>query len=280
MKMNVTNDEQSKLWNGVAGRTWVDAQQLLDHMFQPIESLLVETVLSAGGVSVLDVGCGTGSVALAVARRLADRGRCVGIDISDPMINLARRRAGQSEGAAGFICGDAQIYPFEPGSFDTIMSRFGVMFFDDPAWAFRNLRRAAAEGAKLKLVAWRSAEDNPYMTTAERAAAEYLPELPARDPDAPGQFAFGDRQRVQRMLEGSGWSDIDIAPVDIPCSFPESELVGYLSRLGPVGRILQEADEATRARIIQKIRSAFDPYVHGDQVIYTAACWMISARAA
>ncbi len=277
--MTVTNDEQSKLWNGVAGRTWVDAQQLLDHMFQPIEEILVEAVLATGATSVLDVGCGTGSVALAVARQLADQGRCVGIDISDPMISLARRRAEQSEGTAGFICGDAQIYPFEPGSFDTIISRFGVMFFDDPAWAFRNLRRAAADGVKLKLVAWRSAEDNPYMTTAERAAAEYLPDLPARDPDAPGQFAFGDRQRLQRLLAENGWSDIDIRAIDIPCSFPESELVGYLSRLGPVGRILQEADEQTRAHIIQKIRGAFDPYVHGDRVIYTAACWMISACA-
>lgn len=277
--MNVINDEQSKLWNGAAGRTWVDAQQTLDQMFQEIEALLVDAAMAANPASVLDVGCGTGSTTLAMARRMGSQGSCKGIDISDPMIAHARRRAAQDDLAAGFICGDAQVYPFEPASVDTIISRFGVMFFEDPVAAFQNLRRAAADGAQLKLVVWRSAEENDFMTTAERAAAEFLPQLPPRQQDLPGQFAFWNPQRVRQILEASGWMDLDIRPLDVPCSFPEAELVGYLSRLGPVGRILQEADEQMRTSVIQKIRSAFNPYVHGDQVTYTAACWMISARA-
>jgi SAM-dependent methyltransferase len=278
--MTVINEEQSKLWNGLAGRTWVDAQQLLDHMFQPIEELLVDAAVAAQPASVLDVGCGTGSTTLAIARHLGGKGRCTGIDISDPMIGVACRRATQSAETARFICGDAQIQVFEHASFELFISRFGVMFFDDPVHAFRNLRWAATDQAQLKLVAWRGAEDNPFMTTAERAAAEFLPPMPLRQPDAPGQFAFGDRQRVQRILEDSGWTDIDIRSIDIPCSFPEPELVGYLSRLGPVGRVLHDTAEPERTRIIQEIRGAFDPYVHDGQVIYNAACWMISARAA
>jgi SAM-dependent methyltransferase len=279
MKMNVTNDEQAKLWNGAAGRTWVDAQQTLDQMFQGIEALLVDAAMASRPASVLDVGCGTGSTTLAMARRLGGQGSCVGIDISDPMIAHARRRAAEKAGAAAFVCGDAQIYPFEAASFDLFISRFGVMFFEDPVSAFRNLRRAATDAAQLKLVVWRSAEENGFMTTAERAAAEFLPQLPPRQQDLPGQFAFWNPERVRHILEAGGWGDVDLRPIDVPCSFPESELVGYLSRLGPVGRILQEADEHMRANVIRKIRGAFDPYVHGDQVTYIASCWLISATA-
>ena len=142
---------------------------------------------------VLDVGCGTGSTTLAVARLLGAKGRCTGIDISEPMIAAARARAEREGTPASFIRADAQTHAFEPASFDMIISRFGVMFFDDSVRAFANLRRAARDDAELRFIAWRSAAENPFMTTAERAAAPLLPNLPARRPDAPGQFAFADR---------------------------------------------------------------------------------------
>jgi hypothetical protein len=131
----------------------------------------------------------------------------------------------------------------------------------------------------LWFVAWRSAAENPFMTTAERAAAPLLPNLPARRPDAPGQFAFANGDRVSAILEESGWAGIDIRPIDVDCSLPEKELVGYLTRLGPVGLILQEADTRTRAHVIETVRVAFDPFVQGADVRFTAACWMVDARA-
>ena len=117
------------------------------------------------------------------------------------------------------------------------------------------------------------------MTTAERAAAPLLPGLPPRVPDAPGQFAFADSQRVRRILEESGWVGIDIQPVDVACTMPESELARYATRFGPVGRVLDDADERTRARVVETVLAAFEPFVHGAQVRYVAACWMIGARA-
>ena len=117
------------------------------------------------------------------------------------------------------------------------------------------------------------------MTTAERAAAPLLPNLPPRRPDGPGQFAFADDRRVHRILEDGGWTDIDIRPIDVECTLPEKDLVVYLTRLGPVGLILQEADERTRARVVEAVRPAFDPYVDGTDVRFTAACWMVEARA-
>lgn len=274
-----TDHEQTALWNGRAGRAWVDAQQVLDRMFKPFEDRLAEAVRAAAAHRVLDVGCGTGSTTLAVARLLGAEGRCTGIDISEPMIAAAQTRAEREGTPARFVRADAQTHAFEPASFDMVISRFGVMFFDDPASAFANLRRAARDGAELRFVAWRSAAENPFMTTAERAAAPLLPNLPARRPDAPGQFAFADRQRVRAILEEGGWGEIDIRPIDVPCALPEKELVGYLTRLGPVGLVLQEADERTRTRIVETVRAAFDPYVHGDEVRFTAACWMVGARA-
>ncbi len=273
------NNEQMALWNGVAGRNWVEVQALLDQMFKPLEDLLLGALPSGSGGRALDVGCGTGGTTLAVARRLGAEGRCVGIDISEPMIAAARLRAVEEGVPASFIRGDAQTYAFEPGSFDMILSRIGVMFFDDFVRAFRNLRRAARDDAGLRFVAWRRAEENPFMTTAERAAAPLLPELPARQPDAPGQFALADRGRVDRILTESGWTGIDIRPVDLACSLPETDLVHYLTRLGPVGRVLEEVDEPRRTRVAETLRAAFEPFVQGAEVRFTAACWLVGARA-
>ena len=227
---------------------------------------------------MLDVGCGTGSTTLAVARRLGAKGHCIGVDISEPMIAAARARAEREGTPASFIRADAQSHAFEPASFDMIISRFGVMFFDDSGPGLREpAARRKRTTPKLRFIAWRSAAENPFMTTAERAAAPLLPNLPARRPDAPGQFAFADRHRVASILEESGWAEIDIRPIDVDCTLPEKELVGYFTRLGPVGLILQEADERTRAQVIETVRAAFDPYVHGAEVRFTAACWMVGA---
>ncbi|OLT12923.1 SAM-dependent methyltransferase [Pseudonocardia sp. CNS-139] len=275
-----SNDEQTARWNGPAGQAWVDLQGVLDEMFRPLEDLLVEGIVAKPGGGVLDVGCGTGSTTLAAARRSGGAGRCVGIDLSGPMIAVARERAERAGVPARFLHADAQEHTFDPAAFDTIMSRFGVMFFDDPVRAFANLRWAAAADAEFRFVAWRSAAENPFMTTAERAAAPFLPERPAPRPDAPGQFAFADRGRIQRVLEASGWAGIDIRPIDVVCTLPEPELERYFTRLGPLAQVLHEVDGPTREQVIDTVRPGFDTYLHGGEVRFTAACWLVRTRAA
>lgn len=273
------DDEQTKLWNGPAGRAWVESQELLDQVLEPFEDLLVEEVSARSGGQVLDVGCGTGSTTLAAARQLGAKGRCVGVDISEPMLAAARARAEREGTPASFIRANAQSHAFEPASFDLLISRFGVMFFNDPVQAFANLRRASRPDAELRFIAWRSAAENPFMTTAERAAAPLLPTLPARPPEGPGQFAFADPGRVHSILEESGWAGIGLRPIDVTCTLPEKELVRYFTRHGPVGLFLQQADDRTRQQVVETVRAAFEPYVHGDEVRFTGACWMLSARA-
>src|SRR5918997_4752031 len=204
-----TREEQTARWLGPSGNAWVDQQDLLDAMFQSLEERLVAAV-PADRRDVLDVGCGTGGTTVAVARRLGPTSRCVGVDISDSMIGAARQRAERAQVPASFIVADAQDHAFAPDTFDAVISRFGVMFFDDPGGAFANLRRAATSDAQLRFIAWRSADENPFMTRAERAARPLLPDIPARRPDGPGQFAFADAGWVQGMLQASGWADVEM----------------------------------------------------------------------
>ncbi|GAA2475964.1 class I SAM-dependent methyltransferase [Streptomyces longisporus] len=274
-----SEDDQAARWKGPGGNAWVELQAVLDEMFKPFEDLLVDAVAAGHAGRVLDVGCGTGGVTLAVARRLGAAGRSVGVDISEPVIAAARARAEREGTPASFVLADAQDHAFEPATFDAVISRFGVMFFNDFVRAFANLRRAATDEALLRFIAWRGPAENPFMTTAERAAAPLLPDLPVRHPDEPGQFAFADPDRVRRILTESGWTEVDIRPIDVSCALPESELGHYLTRLGPVGLALNGADEPTRAHVINTVRTAFDPFVQGAEVRFTAACWLVEARA-
>jgi SAM-dependent methyltransferase len=279
MKTNA-NLEQQALWNGTAGDAWVREQALLDASFVGFEKLLVDAVARAGARRVLDVGCGSGATTLAIARHLGTAGTATGIDISAPLIERARTRAADEDVTSEFVLADAQTHELAGADYDLVVSRFGVMFFEDPVAAFANLRAALRPGGGLCAVTFRAPAENPFMTTAERAAAPLLPKVPPRRQDAVGQFAFADRDRVQRILSTAGWSSIALTPVDVPCAFPARELENYFTRLGPVAPVLREADDTTRERVIALLRGAFAPFVHGAEVRFVAACWMIGATAA
>ena len=271
--------DQFTLWNGPTGRVWVEHQAMIDALFAPFEALLADAAAAVAPRAVLDVGCGAGSTTLAVARRLGTGTHCAGIDISDPMIAAAHDHAARQRLPVRFIRADAQSYDFVPAEFDMIISRFGVMFFDDPIRAFANLRHAARSQAALRFIAWRSPEENPFMTTAERAAAPLVPSMPARVPDAPGQFGFADGQRVRHILEQAGWSRIEVRPIDVACVMPAAALATYVTRMGPLGTALRDIDPAAQAGIIETVRAAFDRYVDGTQIRFTSACWMVAATA-
>lgn len=272
------NQEQAAHWNGDAGRVWVEEQALLDTVLEPFVGLLLDAVREAAATRVLDVGCGTGATSRAIGRLLGPSGCCVGIDISAPMIAAARGLAGTAHPTVSFIHADAQVHAFVPASFDMIVSRFGVMFFADNVQAFSNLRRAVRDGGLLRFIAWRSPAENPFMTAAERAVAPLLPELPPRQSEAPGQFALADRTRLTAILEASGWVSPELRPIDIDCRFAAADLPIFMTRLGPLGRVLPGVDEARRNALIPIVRAAMQPFVQGDQVRFTAACWMVSAR--
>src|ERR1700730_12250597 len=144
------NQDQAALWNESAGHAWVKLQDILDAVLAPFEMLLIKEAFPREGDRVLDVGCGAGATTIATAQRLGPTGLCLGADISEPLITAAKARAAaQKISSAVFVQADAQTYAFAAGSFDSVISRFGVTFFDDPEAAFSNIRRAARTEARL-----------------------------------------------------------------------------------------------------------------------------------
>jgi SAM-dependent methyltransferase len=277
---DIANPEQAELWNERAGPTWAELGDQLDRLLAPFVPLVLEEAGPLAGRHILDVGCGAGALTLAAARLAGPEGRCLGVDISAPLIEAARARAErQGEAEAEFVQADAQTHQFGAASFDVLISRFGVMFFANPVAAFRNLRSACRPGARLACIAWRSAAENGFMTVAERAAAEMLPDFPKRVENGPGQFGFAEPGRVRSILEGGGWNDVAIRPVDVTCRMPERDLRIYATRMGPVGELLPTLDEAARSEVERRLDAAFRPFADRGWARFTAACWMVTAKA-
>ncbi len=275
------NREEAARWNEVSGPVWVEMQSVLDRMLAPFAERLIDAARPREGARGLGIGCGAGGTTLEMARRVGAGGRCLGADISSPLVQAAKARAA-AEGVfnADFVRADAQTYAFQPAHFDAVISRFGVMFFDDPEAAFTNIARAVQPGGSLTFVAWRSPAENPFMSAPARAVAALLPDLIPPTGDGPGQFAYADGERVRRILEQSGWKNADTLPIDLPCAVGEEDLPGYVVKLGPVGLALRNVDATTRARATEVARAALAPYVKDGEARFTSACWLVSAVSA
>ncbi|WP_165188204.1 class I SAM-dependent methyltransferase [Caulobacter soli] len=268
----------ASFWNAEGGEVWVRSQDLLDRLNAPIGEAVVARADPGPGKRVLDVGCGAGATTLDMARRLGPAGSCVGVDVSGPLLNLARQRAeAQDLPQAQFIEADAQDHAFEAGAFDAILSRFGVMFFPDPDAAFANLRRALKPGGALVFACWRGPAENPLSQIPLQVAAPLLSEPPPPPGDGPGRFAFADPDRVRGVLDRSGWRDIAITPLDAPMPLSFDELMVLSLELGSLGPILRREDEATRARVTDAVAERLRDEVRDGVVPMTGACWLVTA---
>ncbi len=246
-------------------------------MLEPFQEQLLQEIPSGYDGSVLDIGCGAGSTSLAVASRLGPNGRCLGVDISEPMLKAARKRPGLETLPLEFALADAQTHDFSPEQFDRLISRFGVMFFPDPVEAFLNLRGACKPQGTLRFLAWRAPEENPFMTEAQRAAQPLVPEMAPAKSGSVGQFAFADGEYVTQILKESEWEQIQVNPLDLTLTLPVSALESFVTRLGPLGLVFEQLEEARKAPIVEVVKTAFEPYIQNDQLHFRAACWMVDA---
>lgn len=270
------NDAQIDYWNGRAGETWAALQDLLDRQIRPLGERAIAALSPAPGEAVLDIGCGCGDTSLALAAAVGPAGRVLGVDISRPMLDVARSRAAAGGANIAFAERDAAAL-WEPG-FDAIFSRFGVMFFADPTTAFRNLRGALRPGGRLAFVCWRPLAENPWMEVPVAAAARHLPPLPPMDPEAPGPFAFARRERVERMLEDAGWREVKLTPFDLPIGgYPLADAVRLALRVGPLGMALAQAPEA-KERVKEAVREALAASDTEAGVRLPSATWVVTAR--
>ncbi|CAJ1493862.1 class I SAM-dependent methyltransferase [[Mycobacterium] kokjensenii] len=223
----MANEEQQQAW-ATQGVDWVTHAAVFDAVLAPFADAVIAHADITPGARVLDIGCGSGTL----LQRTTDLGAdAFGVDISEPMVAAARRRVPQATVALG----DAQTMDLRDGddgaAFDRAISRFGVMFFEDPVAAFVNIRGAAAPGARLAFVCWRDG-DNPMFTAGVDVLAAKLESPPAApDPGAPGPLAFGDADRVRAILAESGWSDVVIDAFDGICNFGVDGSDGVEERL-------------------------------------------------
>ena len=269
-------------WNGPSGDSWVKRQESQDVVLDPVSALLFAAAKLALGERALDVGCGCGDTTLDAARRVGPGGEAFGVDISTPMVSRAIERAAHAAPNARFGVADAADYPFPPAHFDALISRFGVMFFPEPAKAFANLRKAVKPGGRIAFVCWQPLKMQEWMLVALRAALKHVPRLPEPDPDEPGPFAFADQGKVTRILESAGFSHVAFQAAEVTLDIAagqgfETGLASAIS-IGPASRALREASEAERAAGIDEIRRALAPYVRGETLPLGAKPWVVTAH--
>ena len=278
----MANEEQTEHWNSDEASHWVTHQLRYDTMLAPFGDRLLAAARVAGTDRVLDVGCGCGATTLAASRR-ASAGSATGVDISTLMLDLARRRATEERMAnVSFVAGDAQTYPFPSGGFDAAISRFGVMFFDDPLAAFANLATALASGGRLAFVCWQDLLSNPFVAVPGLAIAEHV-ELPdLGPPGGPGMFALADPVRIRSLLTDAGFIELVIEPLAEEILLGGGGTLGdavEFLREGGMGRaVLAGVDEATKDRAVAAVSDALAPYVTAEGVRIGTAAWLVTAR--
>jgi ubiquinone/menaquinone biosynthesis C-methylase UbiE len=277
------NADQATYWNGPGGRHWTDRQAMQDALLAPVSERLIAAAQVKPGERAIDIGCGCGATTLEIAAITGVSGRVLGLDLSEPMIERARKRAAEEKSPANFLVGDATVHDFSAERADLIASRFGVMFFAEPALSFANIRWGLKPGGRLVFVCWRDARLNPWMTVPLRAATRHAPRLPEVGPEDPGPFSFADEARVRRILSAAGFSDIALAPDDLELDIAVGQglenAIASTLEIGPASRALDNQPEAIREAAIAEIRAALEPLQRGQTVPLGAAIWVVSARA-
>lgn len=273
------NATQIEHWNQTAGQTWVELQAELDRQISGLGDRALAQLAPAAGERILDIGCGCGQTTLDLARRVGASGYVMGVDVSQPMLNVARQAATRL-GLANLELKllDAQEGALAGLDMDAAYSRFGVMFFADPVKAFLNVRSALRMGGRLNFVCWRDLRDNPWMRDPMEAARPLLPPQPPVDPLAPGPYALANPARTHGILTDAGFDEISIEPYDALVGGGDLESTLRLSlRVGPLGSVLRDRPELTPA-VRQAVADVLARYETAQGIRMPAAVWVVSAR--
>lgn len=276
------NADQIAYWNGPGGQRWASRQAAQDIVLQPVLDLLIDRAAPKAGERVVDVGCGSGASSFALAAKVAPEGRVLGVDVSEPMLTRARQSAPQGL-PVEFALADATVFPFAGDSFDLLASRFGVMFFADPAASFTNLRRAMRKSGRLAFACWQEPRENPFFIAPLQAVYKHVPKLPQLGPEDPGPFSFASEARVKRILGEAGFCGIAMEPCrlefDVAIGRGIDTAVQSALEVGPASRALEGHPDDVRAAAVNSIREALVPFVKGDSVLLPGAIWIVTARA-
>lgn len=286
--MNQTAEATSEyveFWNDTLAEKFNRYREILMnglsfHSRVPLEGLTLQP-----GSKVMDVGCGWGDTALELARKTGPEGHVLGLDCVDDFLDKGRadaRAAGLEN--VEFVAADVETYPFNP-EFDLCFSRFGMMFFENPVAAMRNIRSGLKPGGKLLFIVWRDIADNPGLGLAKEVVLEFLPE-PGDEARTcgPGPFSMANDQVVRKQLEIAGFSDIAFERIDGPIVIGDSidNAIGFQLALGPAGEAYREAGELAEQRhaeIEAALSKALEPYQDKDgRIVMPSSSWAITAH--
>lgn len=280
----MSNQDQIDYWNGDAGRVWAQRDAQMARLLAPISDVLLDHGALEGARSVLDVGCGGGSGTRLLAERLAIGASVLGVDVSEPLLAIARgfEDKREEDPRIRYLLADAATHDFGDPQFDLLFSRFGVMFFNDPVAAFARMRSAMLPGAKLAFVCWQALRHNAWTSLPLQAAFSVLPKPPAQPPRAPGPFAFAERDYVESILRDAGWTGIEVAPQRVDLAWPGAagveSAVRELMNTGPVSRLLINAAEREREAVYAAATDTLREYFADGELRLAGAVWLVTAR--
>ena len=280
--MTGANQDQEQYWASPAGLKWIEHEDALDAAMAGMLGRMLDAARIAEDERVLDIGCGTGASTLAAAAR-ASRGHVLAVDISEPLLDRAKSRASTAGIAnASFLKADAQSHRFENGAFDVVVSRLGMMFFDDPVQAFRNLSLSLRPGGRMAFVSWAGVARNPWFSIPNEAAVHRLGPVPKGDPYAPGPTAFQDTGYVTDLLKTAGLSAVEGSPVEIALTPPNGlqAAARIASRVGPAARIMKGhgGNDVDAAAIEDAVRDAFRQFEKNGEVVVPAVVNLFTCR--
>lgn len=264
-------------WADQTGQSWAREWQRTDRSFSELTEALLSRILSKGAAhSILDIGCGAGELSLRLSHAKPGA-RVHGIDISPDLIAVAKSRA-EAGDRIDFECADAATWR-DPMFFpDLLVSRHGVMFFDQPVAAFANLAEGASAGARLIFSCFRQRSENSW--ASELAAL--LPDMPPPEPHAPGPFGFADPEHVHRILSAAGWEQVRAEPVDFAYiagngADPVGDAVEFFQSIGPAAPIIRDLDASARDAVLAGLRGLAASRCQDGEVRFPAAAWIVSA---
>lgn len=268
-------------WNGEQGHFWVRQQKHQDAVLEGFVPYVLDGAAITAGQQVLDVGCGCGATTRAAAHANAP-GRVLGVDISEPMLGLARELAAD-EGLTNveFTQADAQTYSFEPATYDAIISRFGVMFFEDPHAAFANIASALRPAGRLAYVCWQPAKENPHISLPMRSIVRAFPgALPRETPQPP--FSMAEPAEVRDLLGSSGFTDIDLAPIngELRVGNNVDDVMHHFQSQPMAKNLLDAQDPVEVDQVLARIRAQVGEHARPDGVFLGSSAWLVTARRA
>ncbi|MBA2624981.1 MAG: methyltransferase domain-containing protein [Acidimicrobiia bacterium] len=275
----MANEDQAAHWDGSGGQHWAAEQERYDRMLQPFGERVVTALAPAPGERVLDVGCGSGAITRAVAQRVGPGGEAVGVDLSGPMLERARASAAEAGLAnARFEQGDAQTLDVGAG-FDAFTSRFGVMFFDDPAAAFAKLAGALRPGGRAAFACWRELPANEWLMVPAAAILQHVAPPDGGRPGGPGPFALADSDRVRTLLDGAGLGAVALEAFDEPAWMGDSveDTLEFLQHTEMSRTLLGEVDDDLAALAWGAVADVLETRVGPDGIVLSGSAWLVIA---